>query len=101
MALNKCFRYLAITLLNTSMLVSFAPESCADTVDYREYDIDSLQALMQAGDLSSRQLVQYYLDRIEAVDRNGPRLNSIIEINPQAIEIAMALDAERQSSGPR
>ena len=101
MALNKCFRYLAITLLNTSMLVSFAPESCADTVDYREYDIDSLQALMQAGDLSSRQLVQYYLDRIEAVDRNGPRLNSIIEINPQAIEIAMALDAERQSFGPR
>jgi len=70
-------------------------------VDYREYDIDSLQELMQKGELSSRQLTQYYLDRIEAIDRNGPALNSIIEINPQAIEIAAALDAERQASGPR
>lgn len=101
MVMNICFRYLVITLLNTSVFVSFATETRADTVDYREYDIESLQALMQTGDLSSRQLVQYYLDRIEAVDRNGPGLNSIIEINPQAVQIAMALDAERQKSGPR
>jgi len=101
MAFNKCIRYLAITLLNTSILVSFALESHAGAIAYREYDIESLQALMQAGDLNSRQLVQYYLDRIEAIDRNGPNLNSIIEINPQAIAIAAALDAERQTSGPR
>ena len=72
-----------------------------DRADYREHDIATLQALMQRGDLSSRELTQYYLDRIDAIDRNGPRLNSIIEINPQAIEIAAALDAERQASGPR
>ena len=69
--------------------------------DYREYDIEKLQSLMQQGDLSSRRLTQYYLDRIEAIDRNGPELNSIIEVNPQAIGIAAALDAERQSTGPR
>jgi amidase len=69
--------------------------------DYRESDIETLQALMQQGDLSSTQLTQYYLDRIEAIDRNGPALNSIIEVNPQAIEIATALDEERQASGPR
>ena len=43
--------------------------------DYAEYDIESLQVLMQQGKLSSRELTQYYLDRIEAIDRNGPRLN--------------------------
>jgi len=72
-----------------------------DRADYWEHDITTLQALMQQGELSSRQLTQYYLDRIDAIDRNGPKLNSIIEINPQAIEIAAALDAERQVSGPR
>ena len=70
-------------------------------VDYGEYSIDALQALMHKGELSSQQLTRYYLDRIEAIDRNGPGLNSIIEINPQAIEIAAALDAERLGSGPR
>jgi len=69
--------------------------------DYREYDIATLQALMQQGELSSRELTRYYLDRIEAIDRNGPELNSIIELNPQAIEIAEELDAERRTSGPR
>jgi amidase len=69
--------------------------------DYREYDIESLQALMQDGKLSSEQLTRYYIGRIEAIDQNGPSLNSIIEINPQATEIASALDAERKASGPR
>ena len=69
--------------------------------DYREYDIDSLQALMQQGELTSEELTRFYLDRIDAIDRNGPSLNSIIEINPDAIAIAAALDAERRDSGPR
>ena len=72
-----------------------------DRADYWEHDITTLQALMQQGQLSSRRLTQYYLDRIDAIDRNGPKLNSIIEVNPEAIEIAAALDAERQTSGPR
>ncbi len=69
--------------------------------DYTEYDIQSLQILMQQGELSSVQLTQFYLDRIEAIDQDGPGLNSIIETNPEALEIAAALDAERLASGSR
>jgi amidase len=69
--------------------------------DYAETDIDTLQSLMARGALSSAELTRYYLDRIGAIDVRGPALNSIIEINPQAMEIAAALDAERTASGPR
>jgi amidase len=56
---------------------------------------------MQSGDLSSEELTAYYLQRIEAVDRSGPELNSIIELNPDALAIARALDEERESAGAR
>ena len=82
-----------------SFLAGCAPEP--GQVEYSEYDIATLQKLMQQGELSSRELTQYYLDRIEAIDRGGPGLNAIIELNPQALEIATALDEERQASGPR
>jgi len=70
-------------------------------VDYAEHDISTLQELMQSGDLSSEELTAYYLRRIDAVDRAGPELNSIIELNPDAITIAKALDEEREASGAR
>jgi amidase len=101
MALQKYFNKRRIKLLGVLALISFVQLSQAESVDYREYDIESLQGLMQTGKLSSKQLVEFYLARIDAVDRNGPQLNSIIEINPQAIEIATALDEERIKSGPR
>ena len=69
--------------------------------DYRELDIDTLQALMAQGELTSEELTRFYLDRIEAIDQNGRSLNSIIETNPDALAIAAALDAERRESGPR
>ena len=72
-----------------------------DKVEYAEYDIASLQALMQSGELTSEQLTAFYLERIESIDRSGPELNAIIEVNPQALQIAKALDDERQASGPR
>ena len=90
-----------LLLLVACTPVNFGVDDETNAVDYTEYDIDSLQALMAQGELSSRQLTQFYLDRIDAIDRNGPQLNSIIEINLQAIEIAAALDVERQASGPR
>ena len=101
MTFNRYPGNIAFSLLCVSLFVAFAQGSHADSADYREYDIGSLQALMQTGELTSRQLVQFYLDRIDAIDRNGPELNSIIETNPQALEIAGALDAERQETGPR
>jgi amidase len=56
---------------------------------------------MQRGELSSEELVRWYIKRVETIDRTGPALNSIIEINPDALTIAQALDKEWQSSGPR
>ena len=60
-----------------------------------------IQAQMQTGGLTAHTLVESYLARIEAIDRNGPRLNSVIELNPDALEIADALDKERREKGPR
>ena len=51
---------------------------------------------MQRGETNAVQLTNRFLERIEAIDRNGPRLNSIIEVNPDALEIAARMDAERQ-----
>lgn len=56
---------------------------------------------MSAGDLTAEAIVQAYLERIDAIDRGGPALNSIIEVNPDALEIARELDQERVDSGPR
>jgi len=68
---------------------------------YEEADIASLQARMARGDLSSRALTQAYLDRIDAIDRGGPALNSVIELNPDALKDADALDAERKAGRVR
>lgn len=68
---------------------------------YAELEIEALQRLMAQGELTSEQLTAYYLDRIETIDRDGPALNSIIEVNPQALDIARALDRERATSGAR
>ncbi len=69
--------------------------------DYAEIDIDTLQTMMEQGVLTSEQLVAYYLGKIESVDRSGPTLRSIIETNPDALQIARSLDRERADSGPR
>jgi amidase len=66
-----------------------------------ELGILELQRHMATGELTATALIQVYLDRIEAIDRDGPRLNSVIEINPDALAIAEALDEERRSKGSR
>ncbi len=80
------------------LLIGCGAESPAN---YDEYDIDTFQAMMEGGDLTARDLVEYYLGKIDSRDRNGATLNSIIELNPDVLEIADALDRERQESGPR
>ena len=63
--------------------------------------ISDLQEAMRAGTVTAVQLVDAYLARIDAYDRKGPRINSIIAINPKAREEAAALDRERAARGPR
>jgi amidase len=70
-------------------------------IDLREYDIAALQTAMQSGELNSQGIVGYYLAEIARIDHAGPELRSIIEINPDAMEIAASLDQERDASGPR
>lgn len=69
--------------------------------DFSEATIAELHDGMQRGELTSEQLVNWYLQRIEAIDHSGPGLHSIIELNPDALTIARALDEEWQASGPR
>ena len=69
--------------------------------DLEEATIAGLQQRMQSGQDTARSLVDKYLARIEAVDRSGPALHSVLEVNPDARTIADRLDAERKSRGPR
>jgi amidase len=69
--------------------------------ELNEETVSSLQEKMASGKYSSEQLTKLYLNRIDAIDKKGPFLNSIIEINPDAMEIARKMDAERRSGKNR
>ncbi len=62
-----------------------------------ELTIKDLQQKMKQGILSSVDITRLYLKRIESIDKNGPRLNAVIELNPDALQIAAAMDTERKS----
>lgn len=68
-----------------------------DNFELNEITIDELQKRMQSGQTTSHAITQLYLDRIQKIDKNGPGLNSIIELNPDALSIADALDEERKN----
>ncbi|GMR17433.1 MAG: amidase [Gammaproteobacteria bacterium] len=89
------------TSLAAATLLVLAACSQQPDRDLAEYDVAALQQLMQSGELTAGELVAYYQRRIEAFDRHGPALRAIIELNPDALAIAQALDRERQVSGPR
>jgi amidase len=78
-----------------------ASAPAADGFELAEATIAELQAGMAAGRLTSRGLVEAYLARIAALDRRGPMLRAVLEVNPEALAIAGALDAERQAKGVR
>lgn len=72
-----------------------------DDFSLNELTIDDLQHKMKSGELSSQQITQLYLDRISAIDKNGPKLNSVIEVNPDALAIAKQMDDERKAGKVR
>src|SRR6266571_1549839 len=84
------------------VLLFFAPsKSTSQTKPFHllEATIEDIQNAYRSGRLTSRQLVQLYLNRIEAYDKKGPGLNAIITINPKALEEADRLDAAFKASG--
>ena len=70
-------------------------------MELHERSIAGLQDLMTSGATSAEEITRAYLDRIDAVDRNGPTLRAMLELNPAAVELAADLDRERRASGPR
>lgn len=68
--------------------------------DPMEATVAGIHAAYAAGATTCRALVEWYLARIEAFDRSGPRINSVITVNPHALREADALDAARAAGGP-
>ena len=105
--LNSLFRsrFLKSFLLlsfSSLMLLSCGSDSNggqSQPFELLEATIADIHGAFRSGQLTSRQLVQLYLDRIEAYDKNGPMINSIITVNPKALEEADQLDTTFQSSG--
>ena len=99
------------TLLQASLLAggtAFArPQSkSASPSPVKPFELDEatiaeLQAAMKSGKYSARSIAEKYLDRIKEIDKSGPAINSIIELNPDALAIADSLDKERREKGPR
>ncbi len=69
--------------------------------EFAEVTVRELREAMDAGRLTARSIVKSYLERIEEIDRRGPQLNSVIELNPDAVEIAESLDKERKAGRVR
>jgi amidase len=83
---------------------AFAPPEAQARLKAFELDeitVTGLQQAMQSGRLTARSIAEKYLARIEAADKHGPSVNSVIEINPEALAIAEKLDREREAHGPR
>ncbi|HEV2915081.1 MAG TPA: amidase [Pyrinomonadaceae bacterium] len=77
------------------------PASVISSSELEEATVSELQAGMKSGKWSARSITEKYLSQIEKVDKRGPAVNSIIELNPDALAIAEALDKERKAKGAR
>jgi Asp-tRNA(Asn)/Glu-tRNA(Gln) amidotransferase A subunit family amidase len=69
--------------------------------DLQTATIEDINKAFDAGALTSEKLVQLYLNRIAAYDKQGPNINAVITLNAEALSLARALDAERKDKGPR
>jgi amidase len=69
--------------------------------ELEEITISELQEGMQSGKFTARSLVEAYTTRIDEIDKAGPRVNAVLELNPDALSIADALDQERKAKGAR
>jgi amidase len=99
LAFTPPLRPLLGAVRDRSSLPAAAPELPA--FEFEEITIGELQAGMTAGKFSARSIAEKYLARIDQVDKQGPLLNSVIEVNPDALSIAESLDKERKDQGPR
>jgi amidase len=93
----------AYPALGAGRIIDLPPESSPAPKDFEldERTLDDLQKSLQAGQSTSHALTEKYLARIQEIDKAGPKINAIIEVNPEALAIAEALDKERKQTGAR
>jgi len=84
-----------------SAFLAAVSASAAPPVDLEDLTVGDIQKGFQSGQFSARSLTEAYLARIDGIDRHGPAINALIELNPDALKIAAELDRERQAKGPR
>jgi len=94
------------TLTTLSLAAVPAPVAARSATRVKPFELDemtipALQGLIKARRESAVSLTRKYLERIGAIDVKGPHLNSVIELNPDALDIARGLDKERRARGPR
>jgi amidase len=82
-------------------IASAVPASDVKPFELDEITISGLQDGMKSGKFTARSLVERYSIRIAEIDKHGPAINSVLELNPDALSIAGSLDQERKAKGPR
>jgi amidase len=92
-------RRILLATVTATLAVALLRGQGAKPFEILETTIDQVHAAFKSGKLTSRQLVQAYLDRIAAYDQQGPKLNAIITLNSKALEDADRLDAQYKTSG--
>ncbi|MEC5158107.1 amidase [Chryseobacterium sp. MP_3.2] len=90
------FATTSFTQNKTDSKLENTAEESDNNFELDEMTVSELQDKMEKGTYTSAQITQLYLNRIEAIDKNGPKLNSMIEINPDALNIAKVMDQERK-----
>jgi amidase len=94
-------QFLQSTAATTMAAAIAKPFSPPPAFELDELTIADVQQGLQSGKYTARQLVEKYSDRINDIDKKGPALHAVIEMNPDAEQIAVALDRERKEKGPR
>jgi amidase len=84
-----------------ALLLAIPTLVAQQAIDLDVATIADINAALAKGTLTSERLVQMFLARIDAYDRKGPSLRAVIAVNPKALELARAMDAERRAKGPR
>lgn len=90
-------RILPLLVVLASSFVFAQTGSTNAPSQFNEMTVAQLQAQMNAGKLTSEELTRFYLTRIQLLDQSGPNVNSVIQVNPDALAIARAADAARRN----
>ena len=93
--------FLGATLAAGAALAAAPAPAKAGGVALPEATLDEMVEGMASGRWTAETLAKHYLARIKSLDKQGPRLNAVIELNPEALDQARALDRERRAKGPR